>query len=129
MTTRIETWNVSLTMRTLAIAFVLAFGASGSAMAASEEPSFTARVQRSQGIASDLMGATAKARIASEATSFIARVEMNQGIAPSRIARDDRMTSGATPADAVGPIGEGEATSFITRVKANQGIGPGRNRS
>jgi len=121
MNTRIETWKrAAPVVKALVITLALTAGASGSAMAASEEPSFTARAQISQGFApagSDRMSATERATIPSEATSFTARVQSSQRIVPG----------GAMSSGAVGPIGQGEAESFITRVQASQNVN--RNRS
>jgi hypothetical protein len=116
MNTRIETRKrAARVVKALVITLALTAGVSGSAMAASEEPSFTARAQISQGFAprgSDRMSTTERATIPSEATSFIARVQSSQGI----------VSSGTMSSGAVGPIGQGEAESFITRVQASQRI-------
>ena len=51
MSIRIEAWKLAIpAVKTFTIAFAVAVGASGSAMAASEQPSFIARVQASQGV-------------------------------------------------------------------------------
>ncbi len=127
MSIRIEAWKLAIpAVKTLALAVAVAAGASGSAIAASEEPSFTDRVQASQGIApgsrarGDPMSATAaRATVPSEPESFIALVKASQGIgqAGSGAASEDTRTSA-----------RGEATSFIVRVEENQGIAPYRNR-
>jgi hypothetical protein len=129
MSIRIEAWKLAIpAVKTLAIAFAVAVGASGSAMAASEEPSFITRVQASQGVGpsgmvprGDQASAMARASVVSEAASFITRVEMSQGI--------DQALSGATSEESARASVPGEATSFIVRVEMSQGIAPFQNRS
>ena len=122
MNTRIETRkNRTSVVKALVLALAATAATSGSAMAASEEPSFTARAQVSQGFAlgSDHMSTTERATIPGEATSFIARVRSSQGIAPS----------GTMSSAAARPTGWGEAASFITRVQQSQNVGGHRGRS
>ena len=129
MSNRIEAWKLAISaVKTFALAFAVAAGASGSAMAASEEPSFIDRVQASQGVAPrstvarvDPVSATATASIASEAGSFIARVQTSQGVGQAG--------SGAASQEPTPSSVPGEVASFIARVRASQGIAPYNNRS
>jgi hypothetical protein len=109
----------------MSISKMLAIGVSmavtaGSALAADELPSFTDRVQQSQGIGQERGSNVAQEVVAGEPTapnetgSFIARVEASQGINTSGPA-----TLVASEATAI----PGEATSFISRVVASQGVG------
>jgi hypothetical protein len=119
MTTGIEIRkHVTSAVKALVIALAVAAGTSGSAMAASEEPSFTARAQVSQGLAGrDSMITYQKATIPGEAASFITRVLSSQGIAASRTMSSARAGSW------------GEAASFTTRAQLSQNVGSQQRRS
>ncbi len=91
----------------------------GSATAANEWASFTARVQESQGVGGraaregERHPSAVGAAVASEATSFIDRVRASQGKSPSGPEAGETYAS---------PAIASEATSFIARVEASQGI-------
>lgn len=118
MNRRTETWKrAAPVLKSLAVILAMAAGTSGKALA-SEEPSFSARVQISQGIglrSGEQANAAESVSLPSEASSFIARVESSHGIMPD--ARADTKTPRAATAS------YSEPESFIGRAAVSQGIG------